>query len=182
LLIALFSLAALTMAISAHKSLDLGWEWQSVDGGLSRVMYSFSMGIMLYRLRIQDRPSPTWFALLPIIFLCMFLLAPTQSTKFAFIFCAVISPLIVFAGSKLEVPQVLQSWCAYVGNLSYPIYMCHRGFTDIYEKIGVHLGLPDIVRILFFLLFVTVVSACAQRASVFLLSGTTVILGRIYRR
>lgn len=136
--VAAISLAALIASVFFHKSLDLGWEWHSVDGGLSRVLFSFTLGMIIYRLRSNStlgRTANTYAAILPIAAICILLFLPTYSLKYALIFCVLISPLIVLAGTMLELPARLQRIGIFLGYLSYPIYMCHRGFTEIYGHV-----------------------------------------------
>ncbi|UWU24966.1 acyltransferase (plasmid) [Rhizobium sp. CB3060] len=132
-IVAAASLGCLLASVALHRSLDLGWEWRSVDGGLARVFFSFVVGMIIFRLQKDRRPVTTYFALLPISLIFALLFLPTYSLKFALFFCIVISPLIVLAGTYLEIPERIQPIGIFLGYLSYPIYMCHRGFTEIYE-------------------------------------------------
>lgn len=138
MLIAAASLILLAGSAMLHHNLDLGWEWTSVDGGFARVFFSFTVGMIIYRLRSEHgtgRTMESYLALIPVAALCVCLLLPTQSLKFALVFCVLISPAIVLAGTMLEAPRRLQRACAFLGTMSYPIYMCHRGFTEIYADL-----------------------------------------------
>jgi peptidoglycan/LPS O-acetylase OafA/YrhL len=158
----------LIASVFHHRSLDLGWEWKSVDGGLARVLFSFTVGMLIYRMEASTKPRLSYLALLPILFLCGLLLLPTQSLKFALLFCILLSPIIVIAGSRLEVPRQLQPACIFLGYLSYPIYMCHRGFTDIYEHLGRHVALPPLLYIAFYLVVTAVISMLSAQVVAFL--------------
>jgi peptidoglycan/LPS O-acetylase OafA/YrhL len=162
------SLGMLIASVLFHRSLDLGWEWKSVDGGLFRVLFSFTMGIVIYRVHASTRPHLSYLAFLPVAFLCVVLFAPTQSLKFALGFCILLSPLIVIAGARLEVPRKFQPICVFLGYLSYPIYMCHRGFTEIYDHFAGSLDLPRALYILLYLVFIAVVSLLSAQAMAFL--------------
>lgn len=162
--IATAALAMLIASVFHHRSLDLGWEWKSVDGGLARVLFSFTLGVLIYRMEALTKPRLTYLAFLPILSLCLLLLMPTQSLKFALLFCVLLSPLIVIAGSRLEVPRQLQPICIFLGYLSYPIYMCHRGFTEIYDHLAHHVAMPPLLYIAAYLVVITVISFMSVQA------------------
>ncbi|PZM07374.1 acyltransferase family protein [Rhizobium tubonense] len=168
--VAVLSLVVLVASVFVHKTLDLGWEWRSIDGGLARVFFSFTLGMIIYRLRSVHkigRTVSTYFAIIPIAAICAMLLLPTYSLKFALLFCILISPLIVFAGTMLEVPPRFQRVCIFLGYLSYPIYMCHRGFTEAYAYILRDVQLPPLVYILLFIALISGISfVSAQVATV----------------
>lgn len=159
--IAAVSLAALIGSVFLHRSLDLGWEWHSVDGGLARVFFSFILGMIIYRLRSHSglgRTVNTYFAVLPIAAICILLFLPTYSLKYALIFCVLISPLIVLAGTMLELPASLQRIGVFLGYLSYPIYMCHRGFTEIYGHVFREMQSQPLAYIVLYLALISVIA------------------------
>jgi peptidoglycan/LPS O-acetylase OafA/YrhL len=165
-ILAALSLAALLGSVAMHRSLDLGWEWRSVDGGLARVFFSFIVGMIIYRIRGTHRigrTASTYFSLVPIAVLCAMLLAPTSSLKFAMICCVFISPLIVLFGTMLEIPERFQSVGIFLGYLSYPIYMCHRGFTEVYSYLLRNAQLPPLAYILLFILLISIISYVAAQ-------------------
>ncbi|NEI72749.1 acyltransferase family protein [Rhizobium lusitanum] len=166
ILVAAASLALLIASVFYHKSLDLGWEWRSVDGGFARVFFSFTLGMILYRLRsntVFGRTMNSYAALLPIAAICVLLLLPTYSLKYALIFCILISPLIVLAGTMLELPARLQRLGIFLGYLSYPIYMCHRGFTEIYAQLMHNIQLPQPIYIAIYLVVVSVIALISAK-------------------
>ncbi|WFU12435.1 acyltransferase (plasmid) [Rhizobium sp. CB3090] len=156
--LAAVSLACLVASVSAHRSLDLGWEWRSVDGGMARVFFSFVVGMIIFRIQKARPPTVTYLALLPILLIFSLLFLPIYSLKFALLFCIVISPLIVLAGTFLEIPETIQPLGIFLGYLSYPIYMCHRGFTEIYAHFVNSDHVPPLIYIGGFLALISVVS------------------------
>ncbi|MDL2406512.1 acyltransferase [Rhizobium calliandrae] len=157
------SLAGLVASVSFHRSLDLGWEWRSVDGGLARVFFSFVVGMIICRLRKGRPPVTTYLALLPIVLIFGLLFLPVYSLKFALLSCIVISPLVVLAGTFLEIPERIQPLGIFLGYLSYPIYMCHRGFTEIYAHFVDSDQVPPLLYIGGFLALITVISLLSAR-------------------
>ncbi|MCZ3376574.1 MULTISPECIES: acyltransferase family protein [unclassified Rhizobium] len=171
ILIAAASLAMLIVSVFFHKSLDLGWEWHSVDGGLARVFFSFTLGMIIYRLRgktVLGRTVNSYAALLPIAAILALLFLPTYSLKYALVFCILISPLIVLAGTMLELPERLQRLGIFLGYLSYPIYMCHRGFTEIYGHLMRNIHLPQPVYIAIYLVAISIISLISARLATIL--------------
>nr|WP_047465429.1 acyltransferase [Rhizobium rhizogenes] len=170
--IAVASLAMLLGSVFVHRSLDLGWEWRSVDGGLARVFFSFTVGMIIYRLRSFHgigRTVNTYFAVLPIAAIFGLLFLPTDSLKFALPFCILISPLIVFAGTMLEVPARFQRHCIFLGYLSYPVYMCHRGFTEIYGHLLRSVQIPPFAYILLYIALISVIAFLSAQAAAVLM-------------
>lgn len=171
ILIAAASLAMLIVSVFFHKSLDLGWEWHSVDGGLARVFFSFTLGMIIYRLRgktVLGRTVNSYAALLPIAAILALLFLPTYSLKYALVFCILISPLIVLAGTMLELPERLQRLGIFLGYLSYPIYMCHRGFTEIYGHLMRNIHLPQPVYIAIYLVAISIISLISAKLATIL--------------
>ncbi len=171
ILIAAASLAMLIVSVFSHKSLDLGWEWHSVDGGLARVFFSFTLGMIIYRLRgktVLGRTVNSYAALLPIAAILTLLFLPTYSLKYALVFCVLISPLIVLAGTMLELPERLQRLGIFLGYLSYPIYMCHRGFTEIYGHLMRNIHLPQPVYIAIYLVAISIISLISAKLATIL--------------
>ncbi|TWB57847.1 peptidoglycan/LPS O-acetylase OafA/YrhL [Rhizobium sp. ERR 922] len=171
ILIAAASLAMLIVSVFFHKSLDLGWEWHSVDGGLARVFFSFTLGMIIYRLRgktVLGRTVNSYAALLPIAAILTLLFLPTYSLKYALVFCVLISPLIVLAGTMLELPERLQRLGIFLGYLSYPIYMCHRGFTEIYGHLMRNIHLPRPVYIAIYLVAISIISLISAKLATIL--------------
>ncbi|MFJ6321897.1 MULTISPECIES: acyltransferase family protein [unclassified Rhizobium] len=171
ILIAAASLAMLIASVFFHKSLDLGWEWRSVDGGFARVFFSFTLGMIIYRLRnvaAFGRTINSYAALLPIAAICILLLLPTYSLKYALVFCILVSPLIVLAGTMLELPARLQRFGIFLGYLSYPIYMCHRGFTEIYGHLMRDIQVPQPIYIAIYLIAIVIIALIAARLATIL--------------
>ncbi|NLS16548.1 acyltransferase [Rhizobium sp. P40RR-XXII] len=171
ILIAASSLALLIGSVFLHKSLDLGWEWRSVDGGFARVFFSFTLGMIIYRLRSSTAFGWTmnsYAALLPIVAISALLFLPTYSLKYALVFCILISPLIVLAGTMLELPARLQRLGIFLGYLSYPIYMCHRGFTEIYGHLMRDVQLPQPIYIAIYLVAISVIAFLSAKLAAIL--------------
>lgn len=114
--------------------LGVGWGVENAWGGAFRVFYSFLAGILVFRLswRIKNKIGFWGLALLlAIVFLLPFL------EKYN----AVIDPLLVIfyfpflimlgAGAD-RLKGVSHTFCKFLGNVSYPLYMIHYPFIWIF--------------------------------------------------
>jgi peptidoglycan/LPS O-acetylase OafA/YrhL len=63
----------------------------------------------------------------------------------------------------LELPASLQRPGIFLGYLSYPIYMCHRGFTEIYGHLMSDVPLPQPVYIAIYLVAISVIALLSAK-------------------
>ena len=139
--IRLFILAAvaavgLAFATLAHGSMILGVDLQTLPGGLCRIAFSFTMGLLIHRLyksqRFQLSPVFSWLlsGILVGALMCPqpFLL-PNEFT-FEMLAVVVCFPLLVFFGAYTINGPRLSAVCDFAGRLSYPLYLIH--FPIIY--------------------------------------------------
>jgi len=99
----------------------------------------------------------------PIAAILTLLFLPTYSLKYALVFCILISPLIVLAGTMLELPAKLQKLGIFLGYLSYPIYMCHRGFTEVYGHLMRNVHLPHPIYIGIYLVAISIIALISAK-------------------
>jgi peptidoglycan/LPS O-acetylase OafA/YrhL len=102
----------------------LGGGWSTFFGAFARVMYSFMLGLLLYRfhhaVRVPRIPPILLLGALPA------LAAVSLSTP-AQLFCAlVVLPLIVLLGAKSEPRGRMAFICGKLGIASYGVYALHK--------------------------------------------------------
>lgn len=128
----LFSLA---LARRRYGVLDLGYSASTVLVGLSRVTWSFTAGILLCRLYRARTPSRrhgarSLLAALGLTGLLVFLLANpfafTRTTAAQVLTVGLFFPAIVYLGTGLVMPGRWATACAFLGTISYPIYVLHQ--------------------------------------------------------
>ena len=132
LLLAAFSIAALALFSWHSPSFDAGYTAQSFLGGFPRVSFSFLVGVLLYRLyKVQQHPTfrgLTALAATLLLFVATFLAlaTPLTSSEYAkFLAVIFVFPAIVYLGACTALPRSLERPAAFLGNISYPLYLIH---------------------------------------------------------
>jgi peptidoglycan/LPS O-acetylase OafA/YrhL len=106
----------------------LGMTPATIPGGIARTIFSFTVGVLIYRLRRGAHGRETgWSIVLAGVLLGLLFVAPTSSFRLAYdlIFALALSPLIVFLASTMEPPRVIRRPFALFGELSFPLYAIH---------------------------------------------------------
>jgi peptidoglycan/LPS O-acetylase OafA/YrhL len=122
--------ASLVVALLVFGSLDVGMIRRTIAGGACRVLFSFAMGVMIYRVRSKLPCSPirARFALesLLLLLVAIFLLHPPASSAgiFDLICIMALFPAAIIVGARIE-PAVVPRFGALLGYLSYPVYILH---------------------------------------------------------
>ncbi len=110
----------LALAFYIYGRGDAGSNWDNFPGGGCRVVYSFFIGVLLYRFQPKwtwSLPSPLLLLILPL----SFMLPPLWDVPMALIFF----PLLVFFGSMREPGPGLTRLFNLLGDISYPVYALH---------------------------------------------------------
>jgi peptidoglycan/LPS O-acetylase OafA/YrhL len=131
-----------------HGTIDMGTNWPQVLGGFGRVLYSFPMGMILFRLWGNSAPRRTWWALLPCVPLVAAMAAgfPLGLRVPAEIVVALlVSPAVVLAGIRLDVPGPAEAFCKWLGALSFPLYAIHAPTMFFIHRLRPHLPIPEAV-------------------------------------
>ena len=115
-------------------TLDQGVRPFQYPGGLARVIFSFFVGLALYRMW---RAKPVRFSVPPIVlfgFLILPLLFKPEGQLEWIYDLAVIAfyfPALVFVGAQSQTGPVWTRICATLGALSYPLYVLHAPMWDV---------------------------------------------------
>jgi len=134
-LFALAFAAALASMLGARiaGNLDIGFQSGYFICGFSRVLFSFSIGICLYRLSNNERPIPADTGNIIGLLLCGCLVGITSIPAdifygypwFDFLICLVVFPLIVSLAMRTRQTGLVDTLFCWLGRLSYPIYILH---------------------------------------------------------
>lgn len=102
-----------------------GWDKTSVPDGFARVAYSFTAGLLLFRLNgVFPRPVPAW---IPILLLLGLFFFPHVDKDWITesLLVLLLCPLILSLGAAAKASPGTTRLLDFLGKLSYPLYMTH---------------------------------------------------------
>src|SRR3984885_5335582 len=92
------------------------------------------MGVAVFRVRETRRMAPV--AALVVVFLLGGMLLTrgkiVEQRATQLFFVAVVSPLVVYLGSLVQLPLAAEPLCSFLGDFSYPLYILHQPFLLIW--------------------------------------------------
>jgi len=102
----------------------LGSSWQTFFGGFVRVMYSFMLGLLMYRFHDSVRVP----RIPPVLLRCVLpALAMFDLSSQAQLLCAlVVLPALVLLGARAEPRGSMMFFCSRLGVASYAVYALHK--------------------------------------------------------
>ncbi len=129
-------LAAVWLGYCAHRTgwLIDGWSAGGWDVGLSRVCFSFTAGMIVYRWNWIFRNRFGFF--LPALLLMGVFLFPHHTGDWVneSIMVMVIFPLLIALGAGATVRGATERLCLFLGKLSYPLYLTHIPVVWLYTS------------------------------------------------
>jgi peptidoglycan/LPS O-acetylase OafA/YrhL len=141
--------------------------------GFARMMYPFFAGLLLFRVVRpgQVRHAFAWCSVLVVLALALPRIGssgqPWQNGLYDSLSIIFLFPLIIWLGVSGELTtQASRRWSAFLGEISYPLYITHYPFIYIYtawvhdNKVPLRTGLP--VAGLVFLFVVALAYACLK--------------------
>jgi peptidoglycan/LPS O-acetylase OafA/YrhL len=136
----------LALAILRMGDNDLGAVWSTAGFGLFRVCFSFLLGMLLARMPARGKKSSA-MACLPIIALALTLAFPWPlafGAEVDLMAVFLLLPALLWLGTRIELPKMLQPLGAALGDISYPLYAIHFPLLQIFLHVflrGFHLPL-----------------------------------------
>lgn len=132
-----FSIKMLTLLVivsgvllfsTSHQAGNLlgGWSGETFWQGGARLTFSFSLGLLIYRLGWTIK-NKLGFPILALLLLATLMVPCHESTDRIVdpLICCVAFPLLIMLGAGATTSKWTQSLCKLSGELSYPIYMTH---------------------------------------------------------
>ena len=117
------------VAAAAHRGDgDLGSVWATVPGGMMRILFSFFMGVLLYRLlgRVRPKLSPMpWILLVGLSFLLAIDLSGQSRLLFDLGCVLLCFPVMVAIGMRYDQGAKAGSVFGFLGTTSYAVYVLH---------------------------------------------------------
>ncbi len=136
--VVLVAAAALVFMAWHANTIDQGSDWTTPWGGPTRMGFSFTLGLWLYRVRDKVKlPRLGWIGL-SLVLIAAFA-APRLPDGLAHgnglyeAACIILLfPLIILSGAHSGIGKVEMALCKVAGRISYPIYILHFPFLFIY--------------------------------------------------
>ncbi len=120
------------------NSMDQGSAWDSFWGGPTRMAFSFTMGLLLYRVRDRVPKLRLGWLVLTVVLAAAFAVPLVPKTiahgngMFEAVMVIVLFPLIIVSGAHSEIGKVEMALCKFAGRISYPLYILHFPFLFVF--------------------------------------------------
>jgi peptidoglycan/LPS O-acetylase OafA/YrhL len=132
---AVMAVALVFMAWHAN-TVDQGSDWTTPWGGPTRMGFSFTMGLWLYRIRERAPMPKIGWLILSLVLVAVFALPHVpggRNNGFYEAACVILLfPLVILCGAHSRIGKLEMALCKVAGRISYPIYILHFPFLFIY--------------------------------------------------
>ncbi|MBD9449513.1 acyltransferase [Rhizobium sp. RHZ01] len=132
----------LLFAIKSAGSANFGFNPAGFWLGFPRVIWSFSVGLLIYKYRFLA-PKGT-FVPASVVLIAVLMLPDTGLPKALTdtIAVMIIMPVVVFACLNADLGKTARRWAVWGGNLSYPLYALHYPLVHVlsFAAKGLHLS------------------------------------------
>lgn len=122
------AVALLILAAFSH-GLDRGAGWSTLGGGLARATFSFGLGVLLWRSGFtQSRATMSrlwWVPCLVLPLLLIIEVVPPWRNALDAGAMLIVFPLLIVVAAGATPPRWLLKPCAWLGDVSYPLYAIH---------------------------------------------------------
>ena len=127
----------------------LGWAWSDFEIGLARAMFSFFMGVALYRV-LSSTTLPRLPFLLPVALLVGILCCPMPisiRTAYDVAVMLVIVPVTILLAARAQLPSMMRPVCTWLGAISYGVYVLHVPVFNFIEPKLQAWGVPGMGQV-----------------------------------
>lgn len=114
---------ALAVSMKHFHTYELGWNAKTFAAGFLRVGFSFSAGILLYRLRPSTRQLSRLANVVPFLLVPLFAFSTSHLTFYGLFCIGIAFPLLILVGARFQPPT--GRLCRFLGDVSYPLYVIH---------------------------------------------------------
>lgn len=147
--------------ISYHyRNLGVGWGAENFIGGGVRILYSFLVGMLVFRMKWIIKLSPG-FPLMTLLLMLVFLVPFVDASNWLMDPLIVIFyfPLLVALGAGSHLSPAFERLCKLSGEISYPLYMIHYPFLWVFLSY-VEMEKPGMNEMLFIMVTGTLLLIC----------------------
>jgi peptidoglycan/LPS O-acetylase OafA/YrhL len=127
--------------VLAAGSADLGANAFDIGAGVARTVFSFGLGVLIYRTRPE---VPNISPLLVLAGVALVVGLPLSSPYYDLACIVLVSPLLLIFGAGSEPPPLLHRPFVFLGLISFPLYAVHRPILAIGPNVAhmLHLSQP----------------------------------------
>ncbi|WP_232333040.1 acyltransferase family protein [Novosphingobium aquimarinum] len=134
--------AGLTPILLAHGSGNIGALWSEIGVASLRTTYSFGFGVLIAGLANLPPRRASWLALfVPAAILVMLALPRTGHAAYDIGMILIGSPLLLWAGSRVQLPGFCLIPASFIGEVSYALYAVHwpmiEPLRDLRDRLAV---------------------------------------------
>jgi peptidoglycan/LPS O-acetylase OafA/YrhL len=119
--------------------------WLHAFWAVPRVMFSFTVGMILARVIDFRAFASTWLAPIPAILLIA-TLVPQPHLRTSLPFVGLLYPMLLVLGTRWEFSATANGWCAWLGDISYPLYGVHYPLLFLWHAAAVQWSLTPLVE------------------------------------
>jgi peptidoglycan/LPS O-acetylase OafA/YrhL len=123
--VAALSWLALVQQVLAHGTADLGWALDNLPGGAARFWFSFSLGVILWRVARRGVRLPLTPPLAALGLAFLFVLVPQGGVGLQLLWITLLFPAFLLVASGSEPRGWIAVSSDHLGRLSYAIYIVH---------------------------------------------------------
>jgi peptidoglycan/LPS O-acetylase OafA/YrhL len=128
-------------AFESGQGLNVGAMWSTAVFGAARTIFSFSLGVALFRLRdrlkLPRRETRMAWLLFPVLIAAL-VFAPADRASWDLACVFLVLPLLLWLGTLWEVPN--GKLAEALGDLSYPLYCIHAPLVWAAKKWGIDMA------------------------------------------
>jgi peptidoglycan/LPS O-acetylase OafA/YrhL len=137
LLVMLVSAIVLSCGVYLQGDIELGPKWTTLPFGLARVGYGFTCGVVLASVFDEQSRRRSFAAVIAVLLLACLLAIPLAGNERILFECAaaiVLMPVMLWLGSRFEMPAALLGVSAFLGDISYPLYAIHFPLVTMFGQ------------------------------------------------
>jgi peptidoglycan/LPS O-acetylase OafA/YrhL len=135
--VAVFAVGLTILAI-VHHGINSGYDQGNFFGGFVRVLFPFFAGVLLHRLKPEQRPRPRLALALALLFPLPFFLPLDYRGLPCLPYVFVFFPIWIYLGSASIAGPRLTRACRFLGAMSYPVFILQDPILRLAEEFLKH--------------------------------------------
>lgn len=147
-ILVILSGSCLAMSILQYNWLG-GWNWENAHIGALRVLFSFTIGVLIAHTSSKRIRSYWSVALCAAMLAILYMPHDIEETAArALIVIILLNPLFLWVAVKVEIPQRFEVAAKFLGDISFPLYVTHMSLIPVFNRIVEQLTIHPLVHVL----------------------------------